>query len=260
MYACLCIQPCFCLQVVPPRHDSTLIRYSVKIINPENKGGHLIEEFQGNKLSSVDSMRSKLVELFGKYSNGAEFQLGYLTPGHGFKGKQLLLTSDEDIVKMYGEHQGRRSINLWIQIKAKQHKRPNESSITPTPQAKKAKACESHLEKMDELQKIVDKLKEKHKEGRCSHFSSAQFHCWGNLIQLGHHDSYDLPPNKPFFGVTKTAAASVTGSVSPGKRIHLRSECIDQLTKWHKLMNDGVISVEEYQDMHKTILGDIKKF
>ena len=165
-YACLCIQPCFCLQVVPPRNDSTLICYSVKIINPENKGGHLIE---GNKLSSVDSMQSKLVELFGKCSNGAEFQLGYLTLGHGFKGKQLLLTSDEDIVKMYGEHQGRRSITLWIKIK---QKRPNESSITPTPQAKKAKACESHLEKMDELQKIVDKLKEKHKEGPCSHFSS----------------------------------------------------------------------------------------
>ena len=86
-------------------------------------------------------MRSKLVELFGKYSNGAEFQLGYLTLGHGFKGKQLLLTNDEDIAKMYGEHQGRRSINLWIKIKAKQHKRPNESSITPRPNYESLSSC-----------------------------------------------------------------------------------------------------------------------
>ena len=63
-------------------------------------------------------------------------------------------------------------------------------------------------------------------------------------------------PNKPYFGVTKKATASVSGAVSPGKRIHLQSECINQLTKWHKLMNDGVITLEEYQDMHKTILGD----
>ena len=127
------------------------------------------------------------------------------------------------------------------------------------PQAKRAKSCETHLEKMDELQKIVSNLKEKHKEGKYSHFSGAQFHCWGNMIQLGHHESYENPPNKPFFGATKSASASASGGVSPGKRIHLRSECIDQLTKWHKLMNEGVISAEEYKDMHKT-MSDMKKF
>ena len=237
------------------------MRYSVKIINPENKGGYITQEFQEIKLSTVESIWSKLTELFGKYTNEAEFQLGYLTPGKGFKGKQFLLECDDDVLKMHEEHQGCRSVNLWMKVKATQWKRPNESSDTPfTSQTKRAKACESHLEKMDKLQKIVDKLKEKHKEGQYSHFSSAQFHCWGNTIQLGHHDSYDQPPNKPFFGVTKKAAASVPGAVSPGKRIHLWSECIDQLTKWHKLMDDGVITLEEYQDMHKTILGDIKKF
>jgi len=131
---------------------------------------------------------------------------------------------------MYEEHEGRR-INLWMKVKAKHQKQPSESSETPsTSQTKRAKACESHLEKMDELQKIVDKLKEKKKEGQYSHFS-AQFHCWGNTIQLGHHDSFEQPPNKPFFGVTRRATASVPGAISPGRHIHLQSECIDQLTK-----------------------------
>ena len=42
--------------------------------------------------------------------------------------------------------------------------------------------------------------------------------------------------------------------------INLRTQCIDQLTKWHRLMEDGVISQNEYEEMHKPILSDIKKF
>lgn len=249
------------LQRVPTKENSSTfhVHYSVKIINPQNKGGYITEEFQEEKFSDVSSLRSKLAELFGKYMIEAEFQVGYLTPGHGFKGKQLFLSTDDDLTQMYSEHHGRRSINLWLKLYPKKHKRQKDSSTEPAaPQAKRSKSCESHLEKMDELQKIVDILKDKHKEGKYSHLSSAQFHCWGNTIQLGHHDSYEHPPNKPFFGATKTA--SIGGGASPGKRIRLRSECIDQLTKWSKLKNDGVITMEEYQDMHKTILGDIKKF
>ena len=152
--------------------------------------------------------------LFGKYTDNAEFELGYLTPGKGFKGKQFMLTCGEDVLNMYEEHEGHRSINLWMKVKAKHRKRPSESSgMSSTSQTKRARACESHLEKMDELQKIVDKLKEKHKEGQYCHFSSAQFHCWGNTIQLGHHDSFDQPPNKPYFGATKKATVSAPGAV-----------------------------------------------
>ena len=155
-----------------------------------------------------------------------------------------MLTCDDDVLQMYEEQDG-RSINLWMKVKAKHQNGQVSLQKHPLLHRQRAKACEPHLEKIDELQKIVDKLKEKHKEGQYSHFSSAQFHCWGNTIQLGHHDSFEQPPNKPFFGVTRRATASVPGAVSPGRRIRLQSECIDQLTKWHKLMNDGVITSEE---------------
>ena len=234
------------------------LRYCVKIINPESKGGYLVEEFMDKKFISVHSLRSKMAEIFEKYIIQAEFGIGYLQPGHGFKGKQFVLATDEDLKQMYNEHSGRKSINLWLKFEKKKRTR-DTSSMSDYPQPKRSKSCESHLAKMDELQSIVEKLKEKHGEGKYSHFSSAQFHCWGSTIQLGHHDSYEHPPKKPFFGASKTASTS-SGLPSPGKRIHLRSECIDQLTKWHKLMNDGVITKEEYEDMHKTIMGDIKKF
>ena len=68
--------------------------------------------------------------------------------------------------------------------------------------------------------------------------------------------SYDEPPKKPFFKGT----APTTQGMSPAKRITLRSECIDQLEKWHKLMERGAISMEQYKDIQDTILNDIKKY
>ena len=44
--------------------------------------------------------------------------------------------------------------------------------------------------------------------------------------------------------------------MSPGKRINLRSECMDQLNKWHGLLEKGAISQTQY-DEFKKIIGDI---
>ena len=56
------------------------------LINPQNKGGYITKEFQEEKFSDVSCLRSKLAELFGKHMIEAEFQVGYLTPGHGLRG------------------------------------------------------------------------------------------------------------------------------------------------------------------------------
>ena len=65
------------MQGVGPRSDSSVIRYTVKIINPENKGGYITQEFQEKKFSTIESLQSKLVVLFGKYTDNAELELGY---------------------------------------------------------------------------------------------------------------------------------------------------------------------------------------
>ena len=163
---------------------------------------------------------------------------------------------------MYTVYCGKKSINMWLKSKpvtktvTKKHQSSNVDDIPPAKRSRTEVRTEAHMEKMDKLQQICKELKEKHNEGQYSHLSDAQFHCWGNSIQLGSHKSYEHPPNKPYFGCTRTAASTT----SPGKRIKLRSECIDQLTKWHQLMENGVISSQEYEDMHKTILRDIKKY
>ena len=47
--------------------------------------------------------------------------------------------------------------------------------------------------------------------------------------------------------------------ISPGKQIHLHTQCMDQLEKWHCLLEKGVISETQYKEFQGNILGDIKK-
>lgn len=206
----------------------------------------------------MEWMRKTLLSDLKDHNIADGFILGYFEPGHSFKGKQLPLTSDEDLSKMYFEHHKRRSINLWIKSAqvVRQTKRLRCNSDDPFDDSRPAKkgVYSSHLQKMDELEEILDKLASKHHESK---FTPEQLHCWANLIQMKKHSSYEFPPDKPFFG--KQANSSLVNS-SPGKRIQLRTQCIDQLTKWHRLLENRVISEEEYEEMHKTIMTDIKKF
>ena len=77
-----------------------------------------------------------------------------------------------------------------------------------------------------------------------------------HMIHTHKHESMETPSNKPFFG--KKKADSV--AVSPGKRINLRSACISQLDKWHQLKERRVMSDDQYQELQKTILEEIKRF
>ena len=54
------------------------------------------------------------------------------------------------------------------------------------------------------------------------------------MIQLGTYVSYDAAPDKLFFKTGKKGASDVR--VSPGKHLNMRSECIDQLDKWYRLV------------------------
>ena len=105
---------------------------------------------------------------------------------------------------------------------------------------------------MSDVDDIVTKLKAKHGEK----YTPVQLNCWAHMIHTHKHESLDNPPNKSFFGKRNPSGAG-TSSVSPGKRISLRSECINQLDKWHQLKERGVISHEEYEELQKTILVDI---
>uniref|UniRef100_A0A1X7UNK9 SHOCT domain-containing protein n=1 Tax=Amphimedon queenslandica TaxID=400682 RepID=A0A1X7UNK9_AMPQE len=108
---------------------------------------------------------------------------------------------------------------------------------------------------MSEVQTIVDELEKKH----ASSYTPEQLRVWGHMIQLKKHDSFEVPPSKPFF---KTNNASATSGVtlSPGKTVIYRTECINQLDKWHSLLEKGIISKAQFEELQGTILSDVKKF
>ena len=109
-------------------------------------------------------------------------------------------------------------------------------------------------QKIGEVDEIASQLSDKHSQS----FTVEQIRAWAHLIQIKKHESYDYPPDKPFFrnkSVKKKEPASC--SSSPGKRIQLRSECMDQLQKWHDLKTKGVITHEQYDQLQAKIMNDI---
>jgi hypothetical protein len=168
-------------------------------------------------------------------------------PGHGLKGKQKTLATNEDVEAMYDDYEGKQ-IRLWIK-RHRPQKRTHSPSPIPSSKARRS-GYDTHLEKMSEVEIIFEKLQETH-----DNFSPEQLRAWAHMLQMKKHDSYELPPDKPFFGKSRRKE-----TMSPGKRINMRSKCIDQLEKWHRLMESGAISAEQYQELQHTILSDIKKF
>ena len=210
----------------------------------------------------MDQIRSELTEQLKSFVDGADCQFGYVFPGHGLKGKLRVIENDSDIVAMYADYKGKRIITLWMKCSWKrpsaQRKRPHSPSASDLPSTSKRSNYGSHLSKMTEVEEIMDKLKEKHKET----YTPEQIRAWAHMIHMSKYESYETPPDKPFFGKSRKKALSTATEavISPSKRLNMRSECTDQLDKWHKLMERGAISPEQYQELQATILTDIKKF
>ena len=83
------------------------------------------------------------------------------------------------------------------------------------------------------------------------------------------HASLDEPPAGRFFkkastevGSSNTSASASNGPVvlSPTKQLALRSQCIEQLEKWHGLMESGAISRQQYDELQAKLFSDIKKY
>ena len=192
-------------------------------------------------------------------------EVGYISPDHGAKGRHNSLLKDSDLVAMYEEYEGRRGVNgvlLWFyaaddetvapRIPRKRSKSPDKNDDAPPSK------CGKNLKQIEE---IVDKLKQKH----AKRYTIEQYNCWAHTLDMGKHDSCDQPPDLPFFVGRKkpTTSHSVVPNESdhpqsPGKRIRYRSECMDQLNKWHTLMEKQIITQEQYQGFIGTILQDIE--
>ena len=63
----------------------------------------------------------------------------------------------------------------------------------------------------------------------------------------------------PCVNINSECAGPITRSAdSPTKRLGLHTECIDQLSKRHTLLQSGAISNDQYDEMKESIMKDIK--
>jgi hypothetical protein len=145
--------------------------------------------------------------------------IGYIEPGHGFKGKKVWLLNDSDLKAMYKAHEGKKTINLWCYTEQARTKGKKRSRSPCGDSGEKGGNYESHCtKKMAAVNQIFEELRSKHKE----RYSPEQLRAWSHLVEMGKHDSYEEPPDKPFFRGRKSSAAPETKAVvavSPGKKL-----------------------------------------
>ena len=259
--------------------------YSLKVIRPRSQGGSVVEKFQAGTFLTPHDIEVSVKRILKdkRHMIDSEFEFGYMDVGHGVKGKQYALETNDDVTDMY-EMYGRkktRTVVLWAKVgktkgarkrlyevsdsaaqsdgappTSKKEKRGNSKEQTAAKeQVPRRSIYQNHVNKMSELEEIIQELEKRQIDGK---YTSDQIRVWAHMIQIKKHSSYDKAPDKPFFKVP--GSSTKTEGISPAKRITLRSECIDQLEKWHKLMERGAISMEQYKELQDTIMGDIKKF
>ena len=231
------------------------------------------------KFSSIGYLKFKLRDTFPNKFSGAtstKFQVGYLEPPNQAK---RWLCDDRDIHKMYADFPSGSKITFWCEASTQK-----EDSEEPPP---KKRAQTPREKREDDLQDVVDKLKEKH-PGK----ESVKLRLWAKLIQSGHYDDYDTPPNIPLItgkaatpkktvkegvaGLVAEAATAIVKAcnppsspvkslgcdngkgISPLKAVSLRRSCLEDLKKAKELHEDGILSQEEFQEENKRILDMLR--
>lgn len=149
---------------------------------------------------------------------------------------------------MYAAHRKSREVMLYAynnvpgggesgESSVTRGKRPKLKPLKETPPPKRGSTST-----ITQVEAIIADLKEKHG----SKYDAAKYACWAHCIQNGKHSSVDEPPDLPFFTGRKksgsTSQCDTTSLGSPTKCLSLRTECINQLSKWYSLLQGGAIS------------------
>ena len=213
---------------------TTTRSYSVKVINRARKSDWTVCKLRVlHEFRSLEELKQQVCSSLKDAVENPITSIGYIERGHGMRGKHRWLTTDEDLTDMYDHFSGKTEIILWCYSPEKigatsssatsvrgGKRQRSEEQRTPSPDQQSAKAprttkYELHRKKMDELDVIYDALLDKHKEL----YKAEQLRAWAHLLQMKKHDSYEEPPNKPFFRNThKTKRTGVEISGEPSQQ------------------------------------------
>ena len=253
--------------------------FSIKIMSEKKKSEYSVQNLHfSRQFASLDALKQGVLsKCADRISIQAGF--GYIEPGHGMNGKKRWLMSDDDLREMYSAHEDKGEILLWsYAANTCTSKRPRSPDVPEEgSSAPKRSKYDKQIDKLREVDEIEEELRSRNGEK----YTAEQIRMWAHLIHMKKHTSYDEPPNKRFWkskssatgstgattsgatGVTTCAssmAASKSVSASPGKRVNLRGQCIDQLLRLQQLFDNGGLTQEQYAEMKEGIMNERKMF
>ena len=167
---------------------------------------------------------------------------------------------------MYKIYKGKKEVIIWCHLPVsptteKIIKRKNAEASLPT--SKRMKCSDKNEKTLDEVKAIVSQLQSKHGKN----YTPEQYNAWAQLIHIKKHTSLEDCPDFPFFRGSKKTATTKPSlqsgplvSSSPSKRIHVRSELLNQIAKISDLLQKGYISQERHDKLQKDILADIDNY
>ena len=235
------------------------LNYTLKMINPLRMSEYKNVDLQtkGKRYDSLDALRDYIS---ANLPNGMEVpneaEMGYIEPGHGGKGRKIWLHDDSELEHMYDIFKDKKRILLWCYTSCPEARKKKDDTQTKADSSNYS----AQVKKQDEVSEIYSKLKEKH-EGK---FKPEQLNTWAHMLHLKTHDSFDVPPNKPFFNRKRSNSNVNDQPVVPKKpdtdeqKISIRSQLIDQLKKSQELIDCGAIDREMFDELQRTIISDIK--
>lgn len=247
--------------------NKSTVRYilRVMIINPQMKKDYTMakaDKFASEELSLCE-MRELILSSFPDdipHPCEDKLEFGYIEPGHGLKGKKEWILDEKDLKQFLEKYRSKKmkEFTVWCHSQGTKDGKTSKKSKSSTDSSKRPSRYDAHTAKMSKVDDLYKKIDEKHGAA----FSPEQKRAWAHMMELGRHDSIDCPPKKRFFK-SQTASESIPNGQSlyssPGRRVKVRSECIDQLQKWHSLFDSGAITKEQYDELQCKILSDIKQ-
>ena len=106
---------------------------------------------------TVSHLTTKLKEKYAELEPCRELRVGYMDPGHGWKGKQRWITCDEDLKDMYKVYSSKVEFLIWCFLPGKPEnstKKRKNPSANNDPAEKCTKCSTAIQDKMNEVKDI----------------------------------------------------------------------------------------------------------
>ena len=112
--------------------------YSVKVMNAAKRSEYRIYNIRnGIEFFTIESLEQFIKLKFKEFRQCEEMCVGYIVPGHGWKGKQQWINADEDLEELYSTYSNKdMSIMLWCYLPTKTVARKSSASEPPSKRAK----------------------------------------------------------------------------------------------------------------------------